>query len=99
MSCEENGITAHGRVKARMTRYGAILNSVSSDSAGIRSSLQTCLSPSASHCRKPLGPTRLGPHRDCIRAHTRRSTQLTMPAKGNAMPRNTTRLKMKMNTA
>src|SRR6266481_3169871 len=96
---DENGITAHGSVNASMTRYGAILNSGASDSSGIMSSLQTCLTPSASHCRKPWGPTRFGPTRDWIRAHTRRSAQLTIPANGNATPRKTTALITKITIA
>src|SRR5229473_2685660 len=96
ISDDENGITAHGSTNASTTRYGAVLNSVGSESSGMMSSLQTCFTPSASHCRKPLGPTRLGPTRDWIRAHTRRSTQLTIPANGNATPRNTTALSTKI---
>ena len=94
ISDDENGITAHGSVNASITRYGAILNSGASDSSGMMSSLQTCFTPSASHCRKPCGPTRFGPTRDWIRAHTRRSAQLTIPANGNATPRKTTALMM-----
>ena len=97
-SCE-NGITAHGTTNASITRYGAILNSGASASVGMMSSLQQFFTPSASHCTKPCGPTRLGPTRDWMRAHTRRSAQLTIPANGNATPRNTTALKMKMNRA
>src|SRR5215470_10503643 len=92
MSDDENGITAHGIVNANTTRYGANLKRCGSESVGMMSSLQTCLTPSASHCRKPLGPTRFGPTRDWMRAQTRRSTQLTIPANGNATPRNTTAL-------
>src|SRR5260370_34773354 len=94
ISDDENGITAHGSVNASITRYGAILNSGGSDSSGMMSSLQTCFTPSASHCRKPCGPTRFGPTRDWILAQTRRSAQLTIPANGNATPRNTTALIM-----
>src|SRR6516225_5906158 len=86
---DENGITAHGRINANTTRYGANLNSGASASSGIMSSLQTCLIPSASHCRKPFGPTRFGPTRDWIRAHTRRSTQVTIDANGTAMTNST----------
>ena len=38
--------------------------------------------PSASHCKIPWGPTRFGPTRDCMRAQTRRSSQLVTPASG-----------------
>ncbi len=99
MSAEENGITAHGNTKPSTTRYGASLNSRASASSGMMSSLSTCLAPSASHCSEPLGPTRLGPTRDWIRAHTRRSTQLTIPAKGKATPRKTIALSTKMKAA
>src|ERR1700739_538636 len=99
MSAEENGITAHGSTKPSTTRYGASLNNRASASSGIMSSLSTCLAPSASHCREPLGPTRLGPTRDWIRAHTRRSTQLTIPANGKAAPRKTIALSTKMKAA
>src|SRR5438093_5931254 len=34
--------------------------------------------PSASGCRRPRGPTRLGPWRSWIQAETRRSTQLML---------------------
>ena len=40
------------------------------------------LMPSAIHTRKPCGPARFGPMRDCMRAETRRSTQVMMPAVG-----------------
>src|SRR6202045_2569760 len=99
MSAEENGITAHGSTKPSTTRYGASLNSRASASSGMMSSLSTCLAPSASHCSEPLGPTRLGPTRDWMRAHTRRSTQLTIPAKGKATPRKTTALNTNMKAA
>src|SRR6266478_4025173 len=99
ISDDENGITAHGKMNASITRYGANLNSGESASSGMMSSLQTFFTPSASHWRNPCGPTRLGPTRDWIRAHTRRSAQLTIPAKGNATPRKTTALITKITIA
>src|SRR5438046_722247 len=51
-----------------------------SASPGTRSSLVSSFTASATHCRKPPGPTRLGPTRDCMRAATRRSAQEEMPA-------------------
>src|SRR5229473_5578993 len=99
VSEDENGITAHGKTKARITRYGASLKSVASASSGMMSSLQIFFTPSANHCRNPCGPTRLGPTRDWIRAHTRRSAQLTIPANGNATPKKTTALITKITIA
>ena len=46
--------------------------------------------PSASHCKIPCGPTRLGPTRDCMRAQTRRSSQLVTPASGATKAESTT---------
>ena len=40
------------------------------------------LMPSAIHTKKPCGPARFGPMRDCMRAETRRSTQVMIPATG-----------------
>ncbi len=51
-----------------------------SASAGTRSSFKSSLTASATHCKKPPGPTRLGPTRLCMRAATRRSAQEKMPA-------------------
>ncbi len=50
------------------------------------SSFSMFLTPSASHCRNPIGPTRFGPMRLCMRAMTRRSTQVVMPAIGSTNP-------------
>ncbi len=46
------------------------------------SSFRIDLIPSATHTRKPCGPARFGPMRDCMRAETRRSTQVMIPAVG-----------------
>ena len=46
------------------------------------SSFMMDFTPSAIHTRKPCGPARFGPMRDCIRAETRRSTQVMIPAVG-----------------
>ena len=46
------------------------------------SSFMIDLMPSAIHTRKPCGPARFGPMRDCMRAETRRSTQVMIPATG-----------------
>src|SRR5438067_13487574 len=51
-----------------------------SASSGTRSSLSSSFTASATHCKKPPGPTRLGPTRLWMRAATRRSAQEKIPA-------------------
>src|SRR6266576_297608 len=46
------------------------------------SSFMIDLMPSAIQTKKPCGPARFGPMRDCMRADTRRSTQVMIPATG-----------------
>ena len=41
---------------------------------GVRSSFRMNLMPSASGCKSPNGPTRVGPHRFCMRPTTLRSS-------------------------
>ena len=72
------------------TMYGASENSLASAAEGIKSSLSRFLMPSASHWRMPCGPTRFGPTRDCMRAQTRRSSQLVTPASGATKTESTT---------
>jgi hypothetical protein len=45
--------------------------------AGVTSSLKNIFTPSTSVCSAPSGPTRFGPRRDCMRATTRRSAQMS----------------------
>ena len=47
---------------------------------GAASSLVSSFTVSATHCRKPNGPTRLGPSRSWKKPSTRRSTQVNTPA-------------------
>ena len=54
---------------------GAKIKTTLSAAAGMMSSLSASFTPSASDCRRPNFPTRLGPVRSCIFANTRRSAQ------------------------
>src|SRR5262249_15568005 len=71
-----NGITAKA-VNAQIVEItGAMKKTALSASVGMMSSLNASLSPSASDCSSPKGPTRFGPGRTCMRATTRRSYQI-----------------------
>ncbi len=59
-----------------MTRRGEMLNSSRSACRWMMSSLKKSLTASATGWRTPWKPTRLGPSRPCIRATTRRSSQI-----------------------
>ena len=83
------GITTKAPRNPEKTMYGASRKSFRSADAGMMSSFWMFLTPSASHWSKPWGPTRLGPTRDCMRAHTRRSSQLVTPASGATKNDNT----------
>ncbi len=74
--------------------YGAARNSIRSASAGMRSSLQNSLMPSATGCSQPnRPPTRVGPSRSWIRAETFRSIQVKTATetmtKANSKPHST----------
>ena len=61
--------------------YGAMRNSSRSAAAGMMSSLQSSLMPSAGGCSQPnRPPTRVGPSRSWIRAETFRSSQMNTAA-------------------
>ena len=59
-----------------MTRTGDMLKSSLSAWRGRMSSLKKSLAASATGCRTPWKPTRFGPSRPCIKATTRRSSQI-----------------------
>ncbi len=84
-----NGNAANVPTKPVITTYGAKRKSGPSAAVGMMSSFSMFLIPSASHWRKPAGPTRFGPMRLCIRPMIRRSTQVVMPAIGKTKPNTT----------
>src|SRR5687768_3501817 len=57
-------------------RAGAATNTHLFAPAGTSSSLKKSLMPSATGCRMPMGPVRLGPRRNCMKASSRRSAQV-----------------------
>src|ERR1700751_3000789 len=70
-----NGMTAI-EVKAQITAIiGAAMKRGLYTWGGVRSSFNRNLTPSASGCSKPNGPTYVGPHRFCIWPTTFRSSQ------------------------
>ena len=70
------GITATITSAGIIVNIGAKKNNVLSAPAGVNSSLNMSLIPSAAGCNKPQGPTRLGPLRTCIRAAILRSAKV-----------------------
>src|SRR3954469_19351533 len=71
-----NGITEKARKAGTVETTGAIQYTGLSASVGMISSLKASFTPSASDCRVPHGPTRLGPIRFCIRPTTLRSNTI-----------------------
>ena len=69
------GITAKAIKHVVALMIGAIIKTILSAAAGIKSSLRASFTPSANPCRTPNFPTRFGPRRICIRATIRRSAQ------------------------
>src|SRR5437773_7707763 len=55
-----NGITAYTKRAVTIEIAGASQYTITSTCAGMKLSLKTSLSPSASGCSRPNGPTRLG---------------------------------------
>ena len=53
---------------------GAAVNTHLSARVGVMSSLIISFTASATGCRMPYGPTRIGPSRDCAQAMTLRSS-------------------------
>ena len=53
---------------------GAAVNTHRSARTGVMSSLIISFTASATGCRTPYGPTRIGPSRDCAQAITLRSS-------------------------
>ena len=70
------GTTAMARKAVTTARPGAATKSHLFAPSGISSSLKKSLMPSATGCRIPKGPVRLGPSRNCMKASSRRSTQV-----------------------
>src|SRR5690349_18027233 len=68
-----NGMTENARNAGTADRIGARKYTGLSASTGMISSLNASLTPSASDCSVPHGPTRLGPMRFCMRPTTLRS--------------------------
>src|SRR3990170_1311277 len=72
----ENGTTAKARRTAVIMTAGARTNTALSEKGGTQSSFANILSMSATTCRRPNGPTRLGPYLSCHRARRRLSIQM-----------------------
>src|SRR4029077_16128535 len=68
-----NGITAYTISAGTMEMMGAAVNTHLSARVGVMSSLIISFTASATGCRTPYGPTRIGPSRDCAHAITFRS--------------------------
>ena len=71
-----NGITANVTNAGTVAITGARRKTALSAAFGIRSSFSASFTPSASDWSSPNGPCTLGPMRCCIRATTRRSSQM-----------------------
>src|SRR5512143_20961 len=72
-----NGMTANAEMPTMAAMAGARKKTGTSAPAGVRSSLKISFRMSASGCRRPNVPTRLGPSRDCMNPCTRRSMNCT----------------------
>ncbi len=59
-----------------MTMIGARVNIALSAAVGAKSSLPIILKESATLCRRPCQPVRLGPRRSCRKASMRRSKRM-----------------------
>ncbi len=55
------GMTAKGRKAVPAVRMGAMMKRILLAKGGVKSSLNSSLSRSATGCSSPQGPTRLGP--------------------------------------
>ena len=75
-TCGPNGITEKARKAGIADRIGARKYTGLSASSGMTSSLKASLTPSASDCSVPHGPTRFGPMRFCMRPTTLRSNTI-----------------------
>ena len=71
-----NGMTATARKAGIADNSGARMKTTLSTAFGTMSSFSISLTPSARLCSRPKGPCTLGPMRCCIRATTRRSSQM-----------------------
>ena len=69
-----NGITAYTMSAGTIEMIGAAVNTHLSARTGVMSSLIISFTASATGCRMPYGPTRMGPSRDCAHAITLRSS-------------------------
>ncbi len=72
------GITAQVSSAGRKAITGARTNSGRYACPGYVSSFMMFFTPSATDCSRPCGPTRFGPRRSWMNAHTRRSSQITI---------------------
>src|ERR1051325_5154438 len=72
------GMTDHVSSAGMNDITGARMNSGRYAWSGYVSSFMMFLTPSATDCSNPCGPTRLGPRRSWMKAHTRRSSQMTI---------------------
>ncbi len=70
-----NGITDRAVSTGITARTGARKCTAFSAFAGVMSSLVTSFKRSATPCRMPCGPTRLGPRRACMKPMIRRSAR------------------------
>ena len=68
------GTTATEMSAQESAMIGARMKRGRATARGMRSSLRKSLMPSASGCKRPKGPTRLGPQRFCMRPMTLRSS-------------------------
>ena len=87
-----NGMTANATKAQIVEMTGARKYTGLSALTGRISSLNASLSPSASDCSSPNGPTRFGPTRCCIRATTRRSSQIMNSVRSTPSTNSTTTL-------
>ncbi len=83
------GTTTNASSTETMMIAGARTNSVGSAKGGVQSSLVNILTMSARGCRRPAGPTRLGPRRSWKKLSRRRSNQVR-PAAIDRAPTRTT---------
>ncbi len=70
------GMTANARKAPVAEITGARTNTTLSAAFGTMSSFSISLTPSASDCSEPCGPTRFGPTRCCIQDTARRSNRM-----------------------
>lgn len=76
VSVPPQGITTPVSRAVIMAMAGPSTKSLRLAMAGMKSSFMIIFSPSATGCRRPKGPARLGPIRSCMKAATLRSPKV-----------------------